>query len=198
MTWEARWVSEGKILRLGCQFFAVLMTASCFHCCGSADNLGDLSQPIQLQLSAAVVDAYGKATYPPLTDGQSVQLVRGGQGFHMIAMNVRATNLDACGCLITGQLYTSDGGADVSNQAHANLVDADSSGTVSLQGSLSSMVTLPPYEPGYGTWRLEGALTDGRGKTANASVSFVMTCSPSDPYCGCFELHPPVPGCDGG
>jgi hypothetical protein len=180
-----------------CQVFVAFGVLGCSPCTCGAVSEGDPAQPIQLVLTAAVVDSNGRAIYPPVIDGRPLALVRGGQGFHMIAMNVQATNLDVCGCVVAGQLYGLDGGLEVENQIQTSLTD-DGAHLAVISGGLGSVVTLPPAQTGYGRWWMNGSVTDGKGRTIDAGVSFIMSCQPGDTNCACFELNPPDPSCDGG
>jgi hypothetical protein len=168
---------------------------ACVPCCG-VSPAGDPSQPAQLQLTAGTISPAGQISYVPVVDGGIVQLVHGGQGLLMVAMNVLANNVEACNVTISGQLVQPSGAEDVANQVVRTL--SPGSGGASISGDFGHVVTLPPARPGYGLWTLSGQVQDPSNHGTNASVPFLMECDPQDTFCSCTELQPPMPQCDGG
>jgi hypothetical protein len=166
--------------------------------CPCNTAVGDPSQPAQLELTAGVINSDGTTGYALVGDGGTIELVHGGQGFLMVAMNVLARNVDACNVQISGRLRQPSGAPDVTNQVKKTLVDIDAGGWAGIDGSFGAVVTLPPQSPGYGLWELDGSIVDGQGHAASATASFVMACNPLDTYCACTVLNPPMPQCDAG
>jgi hypothetical protein len=129
-------------------------------------------------------------------DGGVVQLVHGGQGLLMIAMNVLANDVEACNVTVSGQLFEPSGAQDVANQVVRNL--SPGAGGASIAGDFGHVVTLPPARPGFGLWTLSGEVQDPTQHGTSASVQFTMECDPQDTFCSCTVLQPPMPQCDWG
>jgi hypothetical protein len=157
---------------LSCAVLALTLLPGC-GCCGNT-TLGNPSEPIQLEITAAVQNPDGTVDYIPVGDAGPLQLVRGGQGFQMVAMNVRATNLDRCGVTVSGQLIEPDGGPDDSDYRIADLSDVKGDGWGSLTGGLSSSITLPPFDESCGVWAIDAGILDAQGRSASAQATFTL------------------------
>src|SRR5207248_897612 len=103
---------------------AALCASGCNCCALDGSEVGDPKQPIELALTAITSDR----SYAPIPDGGHVALVRGGQGFQMFVINIKANNVHLCGETVRAQLTDPLGQPQTPEQIVRNLVVDSSDG----------------------------------------------------------------------
>lgn len=147
-------------------------TSACLPCCGNT-QAGDATAEVSLEPLAF----QGDGDWHPIPQDAPLPTVIGGQGFTMIVLGVRATNVDTCGVKIHAtltDLQTMELVADAEDDRNLSMIDETTAESAKDPNGNEGLQVVPsfPYDPnrcGPAQVRLDVTITDRNGKTASAS-----------------------------
>ena len=166
-------------LALGCSTPAEESAAPSGPC-----PLGDASSTAKTEMTIVARTPDGRLA--PLAEGDALSLIEPPQGGQVVFVGVRAKNLDGCGVLVTASLRDATSGRLIGIESRPiDLVKAaDGFGETPSPGDITTFANVPvcPNRDAVRAlsglpYQLDVSLRDREGRTAQASISVVPTCS---------------------